>query len=386
MHVRRLAPYVVAASLALTLGGCGSDDPQADPTPTTSPNPTTSPTAASSTPTAPESSATPTPSESATPSGGTSDQPAPLTPATAPLDWTPVPGPTTRTVTTSGNGWTLTVTGGSASLDGPDGSTGFATSGRKVSDALLDEDYAVVVLQDRAEQKPAIARVTDLETGKGFTIDARSDVPTTDGGTWSLGEGRLIHATIAGGKYCTASVDLASQQSTLGWCAPARSGFNGAHITPAGDSVLTFDDSHPSCRTVAALDGETTTPFTGVPECTAWDGLLIDDGAVWSVVPKEQAIESAHFYARAGDGYFDLGPGTSGSLTWCAGASYFVRDPQRQGDPAALMRWTPSDGLSVAYESPQGQAFLDQPRCGGGAITVSAFTSKGDKQVTASLS
>lgn len=380
MRGRRLAPYVVAASLTLLLGACGSDD-QADPAPTTSP----SPTAASSTPAAPESSAS-TPTEPASPSGGTSDRPAPLTPAAAPLDWTPVPGPTAKSVTTSGNGWTLTVSGASASLDGPDGSSGFATSSRKVSDALLDDDYAVVVLQDRAEQKPAIAQVTVLASGKTFTIDGRSDVPTTNGGTWSLGEGRLLHATVSDGKYCAASVDLATQKSTLGWCAPARSGFNGAHITPAGDSLLTFDDSRPSCRTVTTLDGASATPFTGVPECTAWDGLLVDDGAVWSVVPKEQAIESAHFYSRTGDDYFDLGPGTSGSLTWCAGASYFVRDPQRQGDPAALMRWTPEDGLSVAYESPKGQAFLDKPRCGGDAITVTALTSSGDNQVTASLS
>ena len=137
---------------------------------------------------------------------------------------------------------------------------------------------------------------------------------------------------------------------------------------------------------MTTLDGTTTTPFSGVPDCTAWDGLLVDDGAVWSVVPKEKAIENAHFYARSGDAYFDLGPGTSGTLTWCGGASYFVRDPQRQGDPAALMRWTSTDGLSVAYESPKGQAFLDAPRCGGDAITVTALTSSGDEQVTAPLS
>ena len=156
-------------------------------------------------------------------------------------------------------------------------------------------------------------------------------------------------------------------------------------VTPAGTSLLTFDDSQPACRTVAAGDGTQITPFPGVPECKGWDGLLIDDGAVWSIIPKEQQIDSADVYARVGDGYFDLGPGTSGTLEWCAGASYFVRDPQRDGDPAALMRWTPDDGLSVVYESPRGHAFLDRPRCGGNTLTVTAFAQGGDEQVTARL-
>jgi hypothetical protein len=70
---------------------------------------------------------------------------------------------------------------------------------------------------------------------------------------------------------------------------------------------------------------------------------------------------------------------------WCGGASYFVRDPQREGDPAALMRWSTDDGLTVAYESPGGQAFLSEPRCGGDTLTVTALAEEGDEQVSASL-
>ena len=37
-------------------------------------------------------------------------------------------------------------------------------------------------------------------------------MPTTNGGTWALGEGHLLHATIDdSGAYCLASVDLASR-------------------------------------------------------------------------------------------------------------------------------------------------------------------------------
>lgn len=360
----RLARYA-AAALVLALAGCSSDDPGARPEPTESP--TGSP-----------SSSAPTTSAPSSPSTSPSD---------AGLDWKPVPGPVRDSVT-AGGGWTVTVKndGASWALDGPQDSTGGGESGFRVSNALLDGDWAVVVLQDRTEQQPSRARVTQLSTGKTFTIDGRSDVPTTNGGTWALGDGRLLHATVSKGAYCLASVDLATRTATLGWCAPKRHGFNDAQVTPAGDSVLSFDSGRPSCRTLMALDGGDATPFEGVPDCTAWDGLRTADGAVWSVIPDEHRIEEAHFYATTPDGQQDLGPGTAGTLVWCAGAAWFVRDPQQEGDPAALMRWTATDGASVAYESPGGRAFLSAPRCGGDAITVTAMTSSGDEQVTAALS
>ena len=358
----RVARYA-AAALALALTGCSSDGPQTRPEPTPS----------ASSPSTPQTSTTSSPTASSSP-------------ATA-LDWRPVPGSVRNEVTTGGD-WTLTVKGNGASwsLDGPQSSTGGGQSGFRVSDALLDADWAVVVLQDRTEQQPSRAVVTDLGTGKSFTVDGRSDVPTTNGGTWALGDGRLLHATVHRGAYCLASVDLATQESTLGWCAPKRHGFNGAHVTPAGDSVLGFDSGRPSCRTLIALDGSDGTPFEGVPDCSAWDGLRTEDGAVWSVIPDEHRIEEAHFYATTPGGQQDLGPGTAGSLVWCGGAAWFVRDPQREGDPAALVRWSAADGASVAYESAGGQAFLSAPRCGGDAITVTAMTSQGDEQVSASLS
>lgn len=367
----RTIRYAAAAVVLVALAGCGSDDTSDGPPPTPSSDrsegsspPTTTPT------TAPPSSPRATDSASG-----------------AALDWQPVPGPVRDTVTTGG-GWTLTVKGAGArwSLDGPQSSTGGGASGFRVSDALMDQDWAVVVLQDRAEQQPSRAQVVDLASGRKFTIDGRSDVPTTNGGTWALGGGHVVHATVSKGRYCVADVDLATRAAEVGWCAPKRTGFNGAHLTPGGESVLSFDSGHPSCRTLMTLDGATATPFDGVPDCSAWDGLRTEDGAVWSVIPDEHRVEEAHFHAVAGGTPSDLGPGTAGTLTWCGGAAWFVRDPQREGDPAALMRWSPADGLSVAYESPAGRAFLSAPRCGGDALTVTAMAEGGDEQVTATVS
>ena len=376
--------YAVAWALLLTLVACGdSDGPDAEPTPTRTPSETPTEAATSPTPTS-------TPDDQA--SGGTADAPTALDAHTDLLDWQPVDGPVEDAVTRNGE-WSLTIPqdgstwklekvtadGGSSS-----GQAG-ANPGWKVSDGLLDEDWAVVVLQDEAEEKPSRATVTNLETGKAFEINGKSDVPTTNGGTWALGDDQLLHATIDQGAYCLATVDLESRRSTVAWCAPKQHGFNAGHVTDEGISLLTFDNAATSCRSVASIADGQATAFPGVTECNAWEGLLLEDAAVWSVIPDEQRIEEAHLYARVGDGYFDLGPGTAGSLVSCDDAAYFTRDPQQKGDPATLMRWSPDDGLSVAYESPKGQAFIEQPRCGGDTMTITALTSSGDEQVSAEL-
>lgn len=375
----------VAALLALTACTATDEGRRTSAEPTTSSSPTTAaPDSASATPsTSPTGSPTRSP---APPAGGTSAKPAALTAETALLRWQPVPGPVSSTVTRAGD-WTLTVNKDRtrAELDGPGSGSGIAATPRqRISDTFLDGEYAVVVLQDPQETRPSEARVTDLGSGEQFTVDGSSDIPTVNGGTWALGQGHLLHATLLNtGAYCVVSVDLGSRKSSLGWCAPRRHGFNSARITPAGDSLLTFDDARPACRSVVALSGTEVEPFPGVTRCKAWDGLLVDDGAVWSVVPQERRVEEAQLYARVDDGWFDLGPGTSGTLAWCADAAYFVRDPQRDGEPARLMRWNAADGLRTVYESAGGQAFLTAPRCGGDTLTLTAFTERGDEQVSA---
>lgn len=369
----KLTRYAAAAVLVLTLAACSDDgEPAADPTPTPSGSPSAS---------------DPTPSPSDSPSDAGEPSGSPTDAAPAALEWEPVEGSVDDAVTRGGD-WTLTVTGDGRGWRLGDGgrSSGSVAADVRVSDALLDQDWAVVVLQDPTESRPARAEVTELATGDTSTIDGSSDVPTTNGGTWALGDGRLLHATYGPGRaYCLAEVDLATGASELGWCAPKRHGFNGARIGPGGTSLLSFDSGRVSCRTLMAVDGTEATPFEGVEDCKAWDGLRTEDGQVWSVIPNERRIEEAHFYATTGGEESDLGPGTAGSLVWCGGAAWFARDPQTEGDPAALMRWTPADGLSVAYESPGGRAFLSAPRCGGDQITVTALAEDGDEQVTARL-
>jgi hypothetical protein len=247
----RAVRWAAVAALVLAVGGCSDDDPDAGPGPTPSSPPSSSATTAA-------------PSDTT----GTSAPPI------ADLDWEPVPGPVRDTVTRNAD-WTLTVRGNGAgwSLDGPTGSAGSAgggQSGWRVSDALLDNDWAVVVLQERTESRPSRATVTDLATGDTFEVDGSSDVSTTSGGAWALGGGRLLHATVGpGGAYCVATVDLAARESTLGWCAPDRHGFNGAHIAPGGTSLMSFDAGRPSCRTLMEIDGTEATPFDAVDPCVA---------------------------------------------------------------------------------------------------------------------
>lgn len=331
--------YAVAA--LLLLAGCSSDPgPDAEPTPA------------------------PTASDSPTGSGGAGETP-PEQPAQPALDWRPAPGPVDRPLTTNASGTELT--------------------GGAHREAFLTTTHSLVVEQDAQETEPARAVLTDLASGEETVIDGRSDVPTTTGGTWALGPDTLVHATVAeDGAYCLATVDLATGAGETTWCAPDRTGFTEARITAAGTTLQTFDDGRPSCRTVVIVADGTTTPIDGPPECTAWDAVLLDSGPVWTVVRNERNVEAVDVFAQGPDGPTELGPGTAGTLTECGGAAYVVRDPQRDTDPARLVRW---DGTraEVVYESPAGPAFLDAPRCGGDALTVTAYAEGGDEQVTATL-
>jgi hypothetical protein len=320
------------------------------------------------------------------PEGGTPDQPVQLEPTTELLEWVDAPGASEGTVTTNGT-WLLTVesSGQGYSLDGPDQSLGSGSNdGTTITNALLDLGWAVVVRQDR--KTPATAEVTDLASGDQFTIDGSSDPPTTAGGTWALGGDTLVHSTVAqDGARCLATHDLAAREASVTWCTAPKHGLDAAHVTGAGTTVLSFDDAKPSCRTVGRVDSGVLDPFPGVPDCVAWEGAMLgDDAAVWSAIPQESKPDAAEFFARNGEDYFALGPGTSGTLVPCGDAAYFVRHPRRESDPAQLLRWD-GRGLAVVYETPPGQSSLETPRCGDEALALTALSGGGAEQVMAAL-
>jgi hypothetical protein len=308
------------------------------------------------------------------------DQPVSL------LDWRPVPGSVDEEVTVSGR-WRLTraADGSRAELSGPAGATYTPPSGFTYGDVLMDGRYAVVVAEHEQATKPNIAEVVDLSNGGVTRIDGRSEPATTVGGAWALGSGFLVHATQDGRDYCLATVDLLADRGRLGPCVPPRNGFNNVTVTPAGTSAMTFDDGRPSCRTLNRVEGDSFVPVRGVSDCAGWDVATTETAAVWSEIPDEKKIEAAEFFSDTGSGPEELGPGTSGTLTWCGDAAYFVRDPQTRTDPARLVRV--SDGeAEIVYESPgSGNAFLTAPRCGGTDLTITALTAAGDEQVTTRL-
>lgn len=358
---------MLAAALALTLAaaGCTDDSPGPSPEPTGSESSSTSP--------------SPTGSPSPSPTEATSSE------ATDALAWKPVAGPVEDEVTVSGR-WRLTRKegGGAAQLSGPRPRTIRPPDGFRITDALIDGQYAVLVAQQKTEQQPNVATVIDLRSGKRTVLDGDSDVPTTTGGTWTLGSGLLVHATTRGRDYCLATVDLLAGRSRLGPCVEPRHGITNARLSPAGLSAMTFDDSRPSCRTLNRVEGARFVPLTGPEECKGWEAVTTETAAVWSIVPNERQIETGRFFADNGSGPVELGPGSTGTLTWCGDAAYFVRDPQRDSDPARLLRVTPDGGTEVVYESPgHGNAFLAPPRCGGTDLTLTAFSEAGDEQVTA---
>lgn len=379
--MRSVRRGLTAVAVGLVLAACGNGG-SSSPADTGSGGSVSPPHIIDSTPATLE----PTPSES---QDGSAEHPLATEPTTALLDWRSVKGSTNALVTT-GDGWTLTIVPGAreAVLRGPRPLTVSAVAGFSITDAFLSDTHALVVQEDRQASRADRAVLVDLASGRQTTLDGRSDPPTVVGGTWALGPKTLLHATSGDQRrYCLATVDLADGSGSTGWCAEPRHGFRGAVLTDSGTSMLTFDDHHPSCRTVVQVSGSDLTPFPGVPECKGWDGAILDGTTVWSVVRNEHRIESARFYAHTDAGWYDLGPGTTGSLVTCAGNAYFTRDPAGRGDPATVMRWSPADHiLSVAYESKAtGHAFLSPLRCGGTHLTVTAYSQAGDEQVTASL-
>jgi hypothetical protein len=370
----RTAAAATLLCLVLAAAGCAADDPEAGP----SGRPTRA---------TPSPSAEVTPTET-TPSASASTSAAdPSAPTTGLLAWEPTGRPVEETLTTGG-GWTVVVDR-ERSLATVDGPQSFVIAGDKrfrISEVLLDTGWLAVVRSDSLEERPDVATVIDLTTGNRSDVTGRSEVPTTTGGTWALQGGVLVHATIGPDRaYCLARRDLAAGSAETAWCAAPRHGFTHARITPDGLAVMTFDDQRPSCRTLGTVTDGMLTGWPGPTDCKGWELVPTASGLVWSEVPREHTLDEAEVHVRSGDTDLDLGPATSDSLTWCAGATYFVRDPQAAGEPARLLRWTDAGALEVVYESKGGQAFLSAPRCGGDRITLSAFAESGDEQVSAPL-
>ena len=362
----------------MALTGCtgGDDEPESlDTTNSGTPDPTQ----------ASETTGSPTTSPTAVrPTGGTSDHPQVVEATTNIFDWKSLDATTGDNVTKVGES-TVTVDQerSQISIEGPNNASSMAApDGFRYSDVISDGTRVVVVAQDKQEQKPGRATVIDPATGDIKTIDGNSDVPTTNGGAWAIGNGLVYHATVDGsGSYCLAQTDLASMKSTVTYCAPKQSGFSTVVVSPTATALLTFG-GQPQCRTPAQLEGTQALPIEGVTECKGWDGAITPTGAVWSVVKNESRIELGDFYASSDGGYFDLGVGTTGTLTWCGDSAYFVRDAQKDVDKARLLRWTPGSTLEVVYESPgEGAAFLAEPRCAGNILSISAFGEGGDEQV-----
>jgi hypothetical protein len=330
-----------------------------------------------------------TPGSPTAPSSENSADPLPLTPSNDLLGWRRVPGPTRQVVTVGGD-WRLTVdpAGRTARLAGPRPRTIRAGAGARISDAFLDGTHALVVTEDKRARTPDVAVLVDLGSGRTRRLDRTSSPPTSVGGTWALGPRTLAHATAGPHRsYCVAWLSLATLRPDGATCVPPRNGLSRATITDDGASLMRFDDQRPSCRTLLLRTNAGTATMPGVTDCKGWDSTLVTGGAVWSVVPNERRIEAAHFFAHSPRGWFDLGPGVSGSLVPCAGAAYFARDPATRHDRATLLRWDPrTSALSVVFASKgRGNAFLSAPRCGGDHLTVSAFASAGDQQVTAAV-
>ena len=355
--------YAATATLLLALAGCGANGNEK---PGTAPTTETSDTS---------------PTTSATPTG----EQVTAKPKENILEWHPVTADTAGRVVSDGELTAVVDAEGTAvRFTGARTVTVPAGEGRRVSDVLISEAYAVVVAQDKLEEQPQ--RFTVLRVSSGATREL-SGLESAPGGPVTLAGDELRYAMTHNDRYCLVNYDIGDESGRISYCAPEHHGFSNVTSSPAGTVLMTFDNKRPvSCRTLATLaDDDTLTPLGGVPDCKGWDALATDDGAVWSTIANERQVERGNFFASAGGQVFALGSGVTGSLTWCGDSAYFVRDAQK-GGRAQLFRWTPEHTLEIAYESPgRGEAFLESPRCAGSVLTVSAYGEGGDEQVSATV-
>jgi hypothetical protein len=309
-------------------------------------------------------------------------------PVRALLDWQPTGVPVDEVVV-RGTEWTAVTdnVGRNTVLTGAGGDEVRVAAGRqrRIVEVRMSDSHAVVVAQDELEEQPLDLTVVDL--ADGTTTRVADPVPAPNGSTSLDGTTLLYPSYDEARAYCLATYDLAAGTGSTGYCAHPRAGWTNARRTEAGTTLTAFDDTEPACRTpVTVGDDGRGTPVDGVPACTGWDVLAVPDGHVWSVVVDEQVIEEGRFTAVVDGQAHELGPGTTGSLTWCGDSAYFVQDPQQDVGRARLLRWTPDRTLEVVYESRgKGPAFLAEPRCAGAVLTVSAYSEGGDEQVWATV-
>jgi hypothetical protein len=356
-----LAGGLLVALGALTACGGGADEPDGTTSPTPEPTQQT-----------PETTETSEPEDTGT---------------AGPLDWQPT-GHAVEDRVVRGTGWTAVATETEVSFEPVgDGEPVVvpAVEGRTVDAVLLEGDRAVV----------SFAAGGETPTGAAVRVDLAASTPVeivspepANGGSWAMHDDSLWYPTLGeAGAYCLATLAVSDGNGEDGWCAPARTGFSNLTAGEHGVGLMTFDDARPvACRTVHVLDqtGQPQ-PVEGPTECTAWDVAPTSTGVVWSEVPREQRQEVARFSASVDGTVESLGRGTTGTLVPCGGDAFFVRDPARRTDPARLMRWD-GTALSVAYESEStGNAFLGEPECADGIVTVSSFGESGDEQVWAEV-
>jgi hypothetical protein len=362
---------VCAIVAGLALSGCSGSEAATSDAPTSSPEPSRQASSAHSD----------SGSGAGRPSGHSTS------PVVDELEWRQVKGVVEDTVTVAGP-WVLRIdpARSRAVLSGPEPKTVSAGPGFRISQAELNERYALVVSENERQRRPGRATVIDLSSGEVFDLDGTSEVPPAVGGTWALEDTKVWFATYSSGRYCLASAELDGQTTAMSWCAPPRTGFTNARIGNEF-SLLTFDAGRPSCRTLVTVGTSAPAPYPGVATCQGWEGVVLSGGwRVWSSIPDEKRVSEAQVFASRDGRVVNLGTADSGSLVSCGDedAAYFGRSPQRSGEPAQILRW---DGrLTVVYESPgDGEALVEPPRCGGDTLTVSALSESGDEQVWAEV-
>ena len=306
-------------------------------------------------------------------------------PGSEDLDWK-VHNVSDSGIAAATRGWTGVADslGKKVTLSGPGKTVRYAPKRGQVTAIEMQWPWAVVYAGGNLTNQaagPGELAVFDLRRGERRMVGKDGSAPPPSAsGSVAMHDGELAYPTGPNNHFCLARLDLRTLDGKRVECAkPLKEGFSEFRLSDSGLGYTSFDNKRPApCMTLKEVrDGETGTVDAAKP-CVGWEVVPGTDSALWLQIRNRHRVEIATAYARDTEGKVaKLGPALSGSTTWCAGATYFVRPTSKDGTADDLMRWSPDDGLDVVWSPGKRKvSFVFPPQCGGSSITLPGLDGK----------
>lgn len=256
------------------------------------------------------------------------------------------------------------------------------------SPLLLPKEHTLVGEADVSSEL-AVALIGYLEseivslvmwdlTGASLTVDSG---PLMDSWAWmlALDGDRLYFVRDVGGVRCLAVASMEGVEQDPVYCTSPDWILNRVAVHPTVVSMVETDPVDGCSRlvTVDKTSYERTTTWNDVEDCRLFSGAADGSMAIWTHHPVPDAVGGVNYFDVEVVGYadgavYDLGRGTAGSVSVCAGAA--IWESKAATGEAEIRWWRPGEPVKVLYRSPdQGRGYgyaTGRPECDDGQILI----------------